>query len=280
MKPRRWRHHPRWVLLGAVLALGLDCDRLLAAPPVPGKNTVPLRSVDQDVIYLPPQPSSQTQPVVLFLPGDAGWRGFAVDLAQAMAALGHPVFVLDTKTYLTGFTNGQNALTTRQIGQDLRRLIRWIAPPQGKVIVVGWSQGAAMAVLAAQGRGGHHLVSGVVTISLPEEAALGWSWKDTLFSLFRKKPHQPHFLVREHLSAIAPVPLCMIHPGDDAFTSAGSERALYNAAEHPKRLVEIPGANHSFDLVRDSFWAALRRGLEWLAEPASSDDGEALGQAK
>jgi len=229
-------------------------------------------------MFLRPPPGGLEVPKVLFLAGDAGWRGFAVDLAETIAASGYSVFGLDTKKYLTGFTNGNKRLTTRQMTGDMRALIEWMSPPGKRLIVVGWSQGAAMAVLAAQGRGGHRRVAGVLTIALPEEAALGWSWKDTLFSLFRKRPHQPHFQVREHLSSVAPVPLYMIYPDDDDFTPPDTERKLYRAAKQPKWLVEIPNADHSFVGARDSFWTALRRGLALVASPDSAHEDSPPGQ--
>ena len=236
---------------------------LRAASPVAGWNTVPIRGVDQDVMFVP-GPTPQADPTaVLYLPGDGGWRGFAVDMANSMAASGYSVYGLDTKKYLSSFTDGKKTLTTREMSRDLHALMRWIAPGNKKVLVVGWSQGAAMAVLAAQGRAGHRRAAGVVTVSLPKDAALGWSFKDTVMSIFRKRPDQPHFAVGEHLSAVAPVGLYMIYPQEDNFTEPDEERTLFRSAKEPKELVEIPAANHSFDQARETFWAALARGMEW-----------------
>jgi len=252
--------HIRWIALLAFAAHGE------AASLAPGWNTVALRGVDQDVMYVPAQPSQGPNPVVLFMPGDAGWRGFAVEVTDHMAAAGYSVFGLDTKRYLSSFTNGKTTLTTRQMSGDLHRLLRWIAPDGKQVLVVGWSQGAAMAVLAAQGRRGHQQVSGVVTISLPEEAALGWSRMDTLMSLFRKRPNQPHFAVKAHIGSVRPVGLYMIHPGNDSFTTPDREQELFRVAKEPKELVVIPDAGHSFDEARESFWTALGKGLEWAGQ--------------
>ena len=239
---------------------------LQGASPVPGWNTVPMRGMDQDVMLLPAPSSTATAPSVLFLPGDAGWRGFAVEMASAMAASGYSVYGLDTKKYLSSFTDGKSTLTTGQISRDMHALIRWIVPGRGKLLVVGWSQGAAMAVLAAQGRGGHRRVSGVVAVSLPTEAALGWSRLDTMMSIFRKRPHQPHFALSKHLGSVAPVGLYMIYAEKDDFTPPDQAQVLFRAAKEPKQYLGIPGANHSFDQTRQAFWDALQRGLAWGRE--------------
>jgi len=241
---------------------------------VPGWNSVPLREVAQDVIYMPPQPGSPPQVPVLFLPGDGGWRGFAVDLANQLAAQGHPVYGLDTKKYLTSFTAANKHLTTRAITVDLHRLMRVLPMSGRKTLVMGWSQGAAMAILAAHGRRGHQEVLGVVALSLPQEAALGWHWKDTLLSLFRKRPGQPHFSVMEQVPGVAPVPIGLIHPSQDNFTTLEQEATLFRAAQSPKQLRVICGANHSFDDLRPKLWQTLEEVLDWVQQPHSRSASE------
>lgn len=241
---------------------------------VPGWNAVPVRDIAQDVMYVPPQPSSPVRVPILFLPGDGGWRGFAVDMANQLAARGHPVYGLDTKKYLTSFTAANRHLTTRAMAGDLHQLLRVLPTSGRKALVVGWSQGAAMALLAAHGRRGHQEVLGVVALSLPEEAALGWRWKDTLFSLFRKRPGQPHFSVMEQVPGVAPVPIGLIHPSQDNFTTLEQEVTLFRAAHSPKQLRVICGANHSFDDQRPELWRALEEVMDWVQQPASRSRSE------
>ena len=129
--------------------------------------------------------------------------------------------------------------------------------------VLGWSQGAAMAVLAAAGGAGPDRV---ITLGLPGAAVLGWNWKDTLAVAAGREPEEPHFPVRPLLACVAPKPLWMIHGSRDEYTSPEAAGALYATAAEPKRLVEIEGANHRFDNRRSELFQAIRAGLEWQAE--------------
>lgn len=264
----------RFWLGGLALAVVARAQQLPVHSFTPGWNSVSLREVAQDVMYVLPQPGSRAQVPVLFLPGDGGWRGFAVDVANQLAAQGHPVYVLDTKRYLTSFTAANKHLTTRAITGDLNRLLRVLPLSGRKALVVGWSQGAAMALLAAHGRRGHQAVLGVVTLSLPEEAALGWHWKDTLLSLFRKRPGQPHFSVMGQVPGVAPIPIGLIHPSQDNFTTLEQEATLFRAARSPKQLRVICGANHSFEDLRPRLWQALEEVLNWVQQVHSRSESE------
>lgn len=264
----------RFWFAGFAVAAASRAQQLPAHSLAPGWNSVSLRQVPQDVMYVAPQPGRSPLAPVLFLPGDGGWRGFAVDVANQLAAQGHAVYGLDTKRYLTSFTARNKHLTTRAIAGDLHRLLRVLPLAGRKALVVGWSQGAAMAILAAHGRQGHQEVLGVVALSLPDEAALGWHWKDTLLSLFRKRPGQPHFSVMEQVPGVAPVPIGLIHPSQDDFTPLEQEATLFRAAQSPKQLRVICGANHSFDDLRPRLWQTLEEVLDWVQQAHSRSESE------
>ena len=259
-------------VLWVVFASGLLAQGPPPLPILPGWTSIKLRGIGQDLIYVPPAPGVTLQAPVLFLPGDGGWRGFAVELAEHLASEGHPVYGLDTKKYLTSFTAARGHLTVRSIAGDLHHLLAWMVPHHGaKVLVVGWSQGAAMALLAAHGRTGHRDVLGVIALSLPEEAALGWSWKDTLLSVFRKRPAQPHFPVAEQIPGVTPVPIALIHPSQDAYTTPNQVTAMFRLAKAPKRLRIICGASHSFAETRSELWQVLETILVWTRQPRPED---------
>ena len=131
---------------------------------------------------------------MLFLPGDGGWRGLAITFAQTIAGWGYDVYGFDTKHYLVSFSEDGSGLTESQMRQDLQVAISWIRSRGAKqVTLVGWSQGAGMAVLTAAGSQDKAGIAGVVTLGLPESAVLAWNWKDTLATLARREPDEPHF---------------------------------------------------------------------------------------
>jgi dienelactone hydrolase len=216
----------------------------------------------------PPRPAAS--PSVVFLPGDGGWRGTAVTIARAIAAWGYVVYGLDTRKYLELRPQHQPPFTVTALADDITRLAAWVAGPSRQgVILVGWSQGATMAVAAASHN--HQApIRGVITLGLPETGVLGWDWKATLAVLARRAPDQPSFATAPLLPGVAPTPLWMIHGAADQYTAPAAARNLYQLAAEPKRLEEIPGANHRFDGHEAQLYDSLRKGLSWIALSASN----------
>jgi len=70
-----------------------------------GKKAVTVRGQKQEIYYYPAT-GAKLNRKVLFAPGDGGWRGWAITIAQQMAGWGYDVYGLDTRTYLSGFTGG------------------------------------------------------------------------------------------------------------------------------------------------------------------------------
>lgn len=211
----------------------------------------------------PPRPTPS--PAVVFLPGDGGWRGTAVAIARAIAAWGYVVYGLDTRKYLELRPEHQPPFTVTALADDISQLAAWVAgPSRQSVILVGWSQGATMAVAAASHN--HQApIRGVITLGLPEAGVLGWDWKATLAVLARRAPDQPSFATAPLLPGVAPTPLWMIHGAADQYTAPAAERHLFQLAAEPKRLEEIPGANHRFDGYEDQLYQSLQKGLSWIA---------------
>ena len=190
-------------------------------------------------------------------------------MARMILTWNYDIYGIDTKRYLESFSQSGAVLTQYQLAGDLRTLAGQLRGGSLKpMIFVGWSQGAGMAVAAAALAGGGpegRPISGVITLGLPESAVLGWDWKATLAIIAGREPDQPAFTVKPLLSAIAPTPVWMIHGSEDEYTSPEAERILFQAANEPKRLEEIPGANHKFDRHQDQFYRSLKAGLEWIA---------------
>ena len=181
--------------------------------------------------------------------------------------LGYDVYGFDTKQYLEGFSSGSAKLSATEMRRDLSEVVDWVrSRGASSVTVLGWSQGAGMAFLAAHDRATR--VDGVLTMGLPESAVLGWNWRDTLAAIARREPEEPHFSVKSLLPAVAPTPLWMIHGAQDEYTTPETARSLYSEAKEPKRFVQIDGGNHRFDGKRAELFQALREGLEWVRKPS------------
>ncbi len=202
---------------------------------------------------------------VIFLPGDGGWRGVAISMAKTIASWGYDVYGFDTKRYLEAFSEDGAKLSQDQMAIDMQALSEYVSSAAKKpVLLVGWSQGAGMAVLAASHNPSTPLIRGVLTLGLPRSAVLGWDWKATMAAVARREPDQPAFSVKP-LLANRGTPICMIYGSEDEYTNPENARDLFKAASEPKRLHQVTGANHRFDGHQDELYRLLKEGLEWIA---------------
>jgi pimeloyl-ACP methyl ester carboxylesterase len=249
--------------LGIVLAAWLTSGPLEAGEFV--RQDFVLRGETQHLFHIPAEGPAQNRPSILFVPGDGGWRGAAVDMGRMMATLGYEVYGFDVRRYLMGFTKRRGALTEDQVASDMEQVAALVASGSHQpVILVGWSQGAAMAVLAAARTGHKEMVGGVLTIALPEAGFLGWRWRDSLLALFRRDAHEPEFQVAPLLPQIAPVPTWMVYGTSDRVTPATAARRLVSLARRPRRRREIQGGSHRLTGHRAELFASLRAGLAWV----------------
>jgi pimeloyl-ACP methyl ester carboxylesterase len=251
------------VCLGAILAAWLTSGPLQAGEVV--RQAFVLRGETQYFFHIPAQEPAQRRPPILFVTGDRGWCGAAVDMGQMIAKLGYEVYGFDVRRYLSGFTASSGALTENQVASDMEQVIAVVASLDHQpVVLVGWSQGAAMVVLAAARTGHKEMVGGVLTIALPEAGFLGWRRRDDLLALLRRDAHEPRFQVAPLLPQVAPTPAWMVYGTRDRFTSAAAARRLVSLARRPRRRREIQGGDHPLKGHRKELLASLRLGLAWV----------------
>lgn len=229
----------------------------------PGHNTLALRGQNLDVYYFPAT-GARLNHKVLFAPGDGGWRGWAITLAQQMASWGYDVYGFDTKTYLTSFT-GKTPLKETDVMSDFRQIAQWVNKGSNeRLTLLGWSEGAGLAVLAAACPENKRTFNGLITLGLGDENVLAWTWRDNLTYLTKGKPSGPAFHVSGYMSRIAPLPYQMIQASQDEFVSFDEAKQLATAAREPKRISVIQANNHRFDGNVGEFYRTLREGLQWM----------------
>lgn len=247
--------------LGALaIALALSNSSFAQSP---GKNFVSIRGRQQSVYYYPAT-GQKLNRKVLFAPGDGGWRGWAVAVAQTISSWGYDVYGLDTKTYLEGLT-AKSVCKEPEVMADFRDLAKWMTNGSDEhVTLVGWSEGAGLAVLAAADPNNKKIFGGLVTFGLIDVNVLGWSWRDTITYVTRSKPSEPSFHSSKYLPLIAPLRLQMIQSSQDEYTTLDNAQKLAAAAKEPKRFIVIKANDHKFNGNTEEFFRALREGLQWI----------------
>lgn len=232
------------------------------------KVTYRLRGVDQTLNYFAPE-APEKDAVALVLSGDGGWHGFIIDVAEHLAGAGYPTFGVDSKDYLESLSK-PSALEPAQVTRDVAELLRFALGRSGKTqgILVGWSEGAGIAVLGGLDAGTRNSLLGVVVIGLPELNELAWRMSDAIIYLTKKVPNEPTFKSEDYVAAISPVPFMMIQSTHDDFVPEGVAKKLFAIAKEPKRQVFVQARNHHFQGGETEFYQALAGALNWFKELA------------
>jgi dienelactone hydrolase len=233
-----------------------------AAAPV--KVAMDIRGQSQDVYFYA---STMKPPAgrILFAPGDGGWRGFALTVAETASEWGYEVYGFDTKRYLESFTTGKGALRPEEVGADMRMLAEKLRRSSGDgLIFAGWSEGAGLAVLAGASEENKKTFRGIVAIGLTDSTVLGWRWTDNVTYVTKRAPDEPAVATASYLPKVAPLPFLQIHSSGDEYTSVSLSRKLFDAAREPKRFSLVQAQNHRFDGNQGDFFRALREGLNWM----------------
>lgn len=206
--------------------------------------------------------------------GDGGWHGFENVIAESLAAWGYEVHGIDSRQYLHAFTDGDDGVTQEQAAEDFHAMAGSIAGASGgRVTLVGWSAGAALAVLAASRARFHDEYDGVVAISLPTEGILGWRWHDFFEFIPFRRQKGPFFAVPPLLAKLPPLPIVILQSDEDRFISAEDRDEIAAALAGPERNVVIDAGSHSFSHGRERFFRELRAGLRWMSGIGSPAGG-------
>jgi pimeloyl-ACP methyl ester carboxylesterase len=219
-------------------------------------------------IYQPPAAAAR-KGTVLMGSGDVGWVGLAVDLAGFLSGQGYTVVGINSRQYLSAFTEGSSHVTTDQVTGDYAAFVRHLRGSHAlldPIIVAGVSEGAALAVLAGAAAN-HTWVRGVMTMGLPPTAELAWRWKDMLSWITKKDSGEPVFEPKQFIGGVSPVPLWMIQSTTDEYVTEADFRTIERAARAPKRLMLVDAKNHRFTDRLPLLRQGVLEGLVWMQNP-------------
>ena len=195
-------------------------------------------------------------PPVVLASGDGGWTHLGPQCAAILAGNGYFVVGLDTKQYLSAFTRGDAALRPADVAADFKSLVEYAARgATKKPVLVGVSEGAGLAVLAAADPAVKPAVLGVVGLGLPDQTELGWHFRDSLIYVTHKAPHEPGFSAAEAVARLAPLPLAQLHSTHDEYVPLEEARRVYDRAGAPCRSCGKP--------IRRSVIGQARSAISW-----------------
>ena len=207
-------------------------------------------------------------PPVLLVSGDGGWMHLAPDTAPLLAARGYFVVGLSAKQYLSAFTAVHATLSPADVPRDFKPLVDYAAQgATAKPILVGISEGAGLAVLAAVDPVVKDAVGGVVGLGMSDHNELGWRFRDSIIYLTHGAPKEPTFSVLEIVDRLAPLPLAELHSMHDEYVPVDEARRVFERAGGPKRMWVIEAEDHRFSGSAEEFSRRLLEALAWVAQP-------------
>jgi alpha-beta hydrolase superfamily lysophospholipase len=235
---------------------------LVSQSPQPGPNQIAIRAQAQDIYLIHNAAPSNSCQNVLFLPGDGGWRGFAIVIAQTIASWGYDVYAWDTKKYLETPT-GKPPLKETEVMDDFHQVAGWIRQqcPQ-PITLVGWSEGAGLCLLAAASEGNKSSFNGLLILGLTEDNSLAWRWADYLSYLTKREPNEPVFKSAPYIGRVSPLPVWMLQATGDQYVSVEASKKLFAAAREPKHYLLIDASNHRFDGNHEELFRSMKEALE------------------
>ncbi|NLG50563.1 MAG: alpha/beta hydrolase [Chloroflexi bacterium] len=188
-------------------------------------------------------------------------------MAQLVGVLAERYDVLTFDFRGHGRSEGVSALHFGQAAEDLLRVLHYAASLHyEQVAVIGYSMGAAAAIIAAaQGAP----VDAVVSVSCPtpppargdEPLQLNtrlwrwWAWlMGTRIAPTLRIGQWPHTVI----ARVSPIPLLIVHDGLDTLVSRSGSERLFAAARPPKDYLHVPWALHAMPM------ASINAIMDWL----------------
>ncbi len=268
---------PGWLAAKAiVLLLGSGCavhGPLFEDGDGVAETMTTIRFHDRPVpLHLARRPGNRTAPLVLYVTGDGGWRGVDPLVFRAVVQWGYPAAGMEARDYLDHLGDLERRATPRRLAADYAHLIRHVRRDlrlgtNTGTVLVGFSRGAGLAVLAAGQAALRPRLLGVVAMALTdEEDELGLDTSaDTDPVGSRPAGLNPYRL----LPAVDSLPVAVIQSTRDRYVSAAAARPLFGPDTTSRRLVVIDSDGHTFGGARDQLLDSLRSALQWIAGPAS-----------
>lgn len=196
--------------------------------------------------------------LLVYATGDGGWRGKDRDVFLRLQSWGYQVAGFSAPEYLAHLPGREGTTTPARVGADYARIIdeaRGLLhlPTRHRVVLVGVSRGADLAVVAAGQPGLQPALDGVVVMGLTREE-----------EYVRRRRAPGALELYPYLPRLRDLPVSVIQSTRDTYLPASEARLLFGADTPLRELHPIDARNHSFGGARDRLYDALRASLAWV----------------
>lgn len=210
-------------------------------------------------------------PLVLYASGDGGWFGAAVDMFQQLARAGYPVAGFSSRAFLKIQRPHGGLVNAAQLAADYKTIVgharaQLRLSDANRVVLTGWSRGAAFSVLAASDPSVRGQVAGIIAIGLATgEDLANVSDDDATDDGQASEDGGPsRFDNYATIARLGPLACAVIQASHDNYLPAADARRLFGPDTDRRRLYAINAKNHRFSGGKVAFDAALLDALHWL----------------
>ena len=224
-------------------------------------------------------------PLLLYATGDGGWRSADRGLFHHLALWGYPLAGFSARHYLEHLRF--EATTAARVAEDYGQLIAFAKhelglPVDTPTVLVGFSRGASLAVVAAGQSALQPVLGGVLAIGLTDEEEYVRSYRT-------RTGRDPRDLGARELAALRPydllddvgrMPLVVIQSTEDGYLPADRARQLFGPDAERRTFHAIPARSHTFAGARDALYEQARVALQWIVASGASDQPAAARRAQ
>ncbi len=215
-------------------------------------------------LSMPGAPRTDRHLLVLYATGDAGWFGKDLAIFNEVAAWGYPAAGFSAREYVHHI--GQTPLRPRDVATDFMSIISAAKkglrlPSETRVILVGKSRGAGLAVSAAGNPELKGELDGVLAVGLTKE--------EEYVHRRERGTRPPQFVMLQtypHLPALGTLPVAVIQSSNDQYVPAAEARKLFGPDTDVRRFVPVEADDHNFSGSLDTMYAEMERAFHWIVE--------------
>lgn len=251
------------LLLVAAL-VGLGCEHIPVADPAAAAPTVPLKVKLPDLgetkgrtleVWAARPRGKARGPLVLHLTGDSGRHGLDLQLFTSVSRWSYPIAVFGSPDWIDTFP--KEMATRPTLARDLDAIARAVArsmslPEDERVVLLGQSRGAGLAVEAAAEDSWRERLFGVVALGLCPDEEHVWVG-DGIGRPYRDK------------ALLAALPIEVIQSTHDHYISAAAARKAFGPDTELHSLHPIESTGHTFGGGRDALLEQLEVSLARVA---------------
>jgi hypothetical protein len=210
--------------------------------------------------------------VVLYASGDGGWFGAAVDMFRHIAGDGYSAVGFSSRAFLKIERPHGVLVSAADLSDEYEQILKAARVSlglgeQARVVLTGWSRGAAFAVLVGSEPPVREGLSGVIGIGLAADENLGLDDKpeETDEGEYKGNHRRGQFDTYRRIAELGAIPCAVIQSTHDGYLPASRAQALFGPNTSLRRFYAVEASNHRFSGGKPAFDAALSEALRWIA---------------